>query len=66
MRIEIKTLGLAAYVKMENGGFVSYDAEQRVFTFDSDKSAEEWEIGYANSCCSRHDSELMSLRRFMR
>ena len=66
MRIRVKGLGLAAYVIANGGVFQSYSLEERLFDFESEREAEQWEIEYANSCCSRHDAEVMNLRKFMR
>jgi hypothetical protein len=70
MEIKVKRLGLAAYVKMCGAGFIAHEKDKStgryVFVFESDKSLPEWEVEYANSCCSLHDSEVMSLRKFMK
>lgn len=63
MIIEINKLGLAAYIKMKGG--VLLDVKGRTFTFDTDKTATEWEIEYLNSESYRHDSELVRLRNLM-
>jgi len=62
--IEIRGLGLAAYVRM-NGGIIK-GFQNRVFLFESERDANEWEIDYANACCSRHDAEVMNLRKLMK
>ncbi len=61
--IEVKKLGLAAYVKMRGGILVGY--ESNLFLFNSNKTIEEWNIEYLNSCCYRHDAELMALRNLI-
>lgn len=70
MEIKVKRLGLAAYVKMSGASFIAHekdpDTRRYMFVFDSNKSLAEWEVEYANSCCSLHDSEVMSLRKFMK
>lgn len=65
MRIEVRGLGLAAYVG-ENGGTLIGCDDSNVFTFESDKPKMEWEVEYENSCCSRHDSRVMAYRKFMK
>ena len=63
MIVEIRRLGLAAYIKMVGTPLLKY--ENRVFYFETERTAEEWEVEYSNSCCSRHDSELCELRKFL-
>lgn len=62
--IEVSRLGLAAFVKMHDGKLVKYEAGK--FYFESDRSVSDWEVDYTNSCCSRHDAELMNLRKLMK
>lgn len=63
--MEIRDLGLAAYLKM-NGVRLLNVREGNVFVFEGgSKSAKEWELEYVNSCCFKHDRELMSLRKLM-
>lgn len=60
MILKIRKLGLAAYIKMH--GAVLKDVKGNVFMFESEKSETEWEVEYLNSCCHRHDTELIHLR----
>jgi hypothetical protein len=63
MRIEVSSLGLAAYIKMRGNHFLGfYDAK---FIFESDKTTNDWQVEYMNSEAFMHDSELMSLRKLM-
>lgn len=62
MKIQTKKLGLAAYIKMSGEKLVAADPETRLFTFESDKTANQWEVEYLNSCCHEHDSVLIQLR----
>lgn len=62
--IAVGKLGLAAYIKMKQGGLLRYTNGN--FFFRSGKSLHDWEIEYANSCCARHDSEVCELRKFLR
>lgn len=62
--VKIGRLGLAAYVKMNGGIFVKY-LDGR-FYFETSKAVDAWEVDYINSCCSRHDTELMTLRKLMK
>lgn len=64
MRVEIKQLGLAAYVKINGGRILGY--QDGKFIMDTDKSEQEWEIEYMNSESFKHDSEVMYLRKLMR
>jgi len=64
VRVAIKRLGLAAYVKMNGGKFLGH--EDGHFMFDTEKSERDWEVDYVNSCCAKHDSEVMQLRKLMR
>jgi len=61
VRIDIKSLGLAAYIKQHGVELIS--CQKNNFVFESSKDAEYWEIKYANSCCSKHDGEVCNLRR---
>lgn len=58
--IETRKLGLAAYIKMEQGNFLG--VVDNKFRFESEMTAEEWDIRYCNTCCHRHDMEVMALR----
>ena len=63
--IDTRNLGLAAYLKMREIKLLGIK-EGNVFVFEcSDKTLRDWEIEYVNSCCFKHDRELMSLRKLM-
>jgi len=64
MRIETRKLGLAAFIKMNNGKLIEVASGK--FAFDSEKTESEWEVEYLNSCCHRHDTELINLRKLIR
>ena len=64
MRVETRKLGLAAYIKMNGGQLVKF--EQGKFHIDTDKDEQQWEVEYMNSCCHRHDTELVNLRKLMK
>jgi len=68
MIVETRKLGLAAFIKMHGGTLQSVDDTSNTFTFeaDSSKTAQAWEIQYQNSCCHRHDTELVNLRKLLR
>ena len=66
MRVEVRKLGLAAYMKMKDVEFKGYDADERHFVFESDRDEREWYVEYLNTDCHRHDTELMGLRTLMR
>lgn len=61
--IRTRRLGLAAFMKMNECAIVN--VYEGMFTFESDKTLQEWELLYTNSCCSRHDSEVCELRKFL-
>lgn len=65
MIVEVRDLGLAAYVKLK--GYSLLACENRVFRFECPEnvSKSELEIEYANSCCRQHDSNVMFLRQMM-
>lgn len=60
MQIAIGQLGLAAYIQMKGG--VLEKVENKVFYFESDKSAHDWRVEYNNSCCMMHDTLVCELR----
>ena len=63
MVIYTSNLGLAAFVKMNKEKFVGYNDKN--FQFESDKTIDQWEVEYLNSCCKQHDSELVMLRNYI-
>lgn len=64
--METKNLGLAAYLFMHGVKLISTETDGR-FVFERDvRDVREWEIEYVNSCCFRHDSALMTLRRMLK
>lgn len=65
MEIKVTSLGLAAYVHGQNEvTFLRYESESRSFVFSVVESR-DFEKDYLNCCCSRHDSNVMALRRYM-
>lgn len=69
MEVRVKRLGLAAYMKMKGAEFKGHEKDRfnkGEFVFESEQTARQWEVEYANSCCNLHDSEVMSLRKLMR
>jgi len=64
MRVETRKLGLAAFIKMHNEKLLEVNSGK--FIFESEKSESEWEVEYLNSCCHRHDTELIHLRKLLR
>jgi hypothetical protein len=64
--VETKNLGLAAYIKMQGGLLKTCSNGMFLFEQENERSEHEWEIEYTNSCCHRHDSELMQLRRLIK
>jgi hypothetical protein len=68
MIVETRKLGLAAFIKMHGGSLESVTNETNTFAFEdeSGKDAQAWELEYMNSCCHRHDTELVNLRKLLR
>ena len=62
--IRVKKLGLAAYIHSQGGLFV--DHRDGHFIFKSVRRENEWEVEYFNSCCYKHDTSVMSLRKFIK
>jgi len=63
--LEIDNLGLAAFMKMNGLKLVKVIGKCFVFDERDGMSEEEWKIKYLNSCCFRHDTELMMLRKLI-
>jgi hypothetical protein len=54
---------------MCGGELLGIKPETNTFRFDTGedkKSVDQWEFEYVNSCCHRHDTELVNLRKLMR
>lgn len=60
MRVTVKNLGLAAYIKLQGGIIVGSTAH--TVTFETDQTGQEWRQSYANSDFSRFNSELIELQ----
>lgn len=63
-RVQVKHLGLAAYIKME--GCKLIEVKDKLFVFESDITIEGWRVKYNNSCCMKHDSIVCELRHFLK
>lgn len=63
MEIKIKEMGLAGYLRIKNIKFLGYIND--MFCFESDITADEWNIEYMNTKCFTHDREIMSLRNLV-
>jgi len=59
--IRVKNLGLAGFVKMGGGKLITFNKGH--YVFESTRNLCEWEVEYLNSCCSKHDDQVMSLRQ---
>lgn len=68
MIVETRKLGLAAYIKMQGASLESVQSDSNTFAFEdgSGKDVKAWELEYMNSCCHRHDTELVNLRKLLR
>lgn len=64
MIIRVRHLGLAAFIRMK--GFDLMKVESKEFTFESDKSIQEWRVEYNNSCCMLHDAVVCELRHHLK
>jgi len=71
MVIDIREIGLAAFMKMKGCKVVSYDGH--IFVMDtghshhySDRDFDDWSLSYTNSCCCSHDNNLLQLRDMVR
>jgi hypothetical protein len=38
------------------------EVENKIFYFESDRSAHDWRVSYNNSCCMKHDTLVCELR----
>ncbi|MGW8177420.1 MAG: hypothetical protein ACWGQW_01270 [bacterium] len=65
-KVETRKLGLAAYIKMKGGELVKYANNKFTFEVEDGGTESEWEVRYLNSCCHKHDTELMNLRKLIR
>lgn len=63
--VETTNIGLAAFMKMS--GSILVKTDNKVFTFlgENGETIRDWDIKYANSCCRRHDSEVMYLKKLL-
>jgi hypothetical protein len=64
MKLKVRSLHLAAYIKTH--GAVLVDVEDGQFVFESEKSIKEWRIEHSASCCRRVDKELIDLRNLIK
>lgn len=63
-KIEVHQLHLAAYMKTNGATFIG--CANRMFSFTSERSLDEWRVEHANSCCRRVDMQLIELRRYLK
>jgi hypothetical protein len=54
-------LGLAAYIVMKGAKLTSI-TDKGVFILQSDKTLQEWEELYFQSCCKEHDTKVVEMR----
>jgi hypothetical protein len=64
MRIKVRPLHLAAYIKTHGG--VLLDIEDEQFVFESEKTTKQWRIEHSVSCCRKVDKELIDLRNLLK
>lgn len=64
--IKVRDLGLAAYIKMVGGRLIRFEERMIVFRVKEDKTVNDYRMEYLNTCCFRHDSELMTLRKLIK
>ena len=66
MTLRTKKLALAAYLKMHGATFQGHQDGQFVFAQDeAGKDIDAWQVEYLNSCCHKHDTELVNLRSLL-
>ena len=63
--VVIRDLGLAAFVHINGGKLLRYDGRNFVLEVNGGRTEENLRIEYLNSCCFKHDSEVMTLRKFI-
>ena len=65
--VEVKDLGLAAYIHVHPKGFKLLNCTSRIFRFELKNGAtlEELQVEYANSCCRSHDDAVRYLRQLL-
>lgn len=63
MKIKIRNLHLAAFVKINGAQLLGTDDGQ--FVFESSKTVAQWRMEHLNSCCRQVDRELLDLRRLL-
>ncbi len=66
MILEIKDIGLAAYMQMHNCRLIEYTGDGFEIATEDARTAEAWAVGYSNSCCCQHDQALLNLRNLVR
>jgi hypothetical protein len=64
MKIAIRDLGLAAYIRLKEKEATFIEFKEDKYVFESERDEDSWRVEYLNSCCYRHDSEVMALRVF--
>jgi hypothetical protein len=64
--LEIKDIGLCAYMKMNGFKVLGYDGQTFQMEGDDSKSFDDWSLEYTNSCCCTHDNQLLQLRDMVR
>ncbi len=62
--VSVRQLGLAAYMKMKNCTLLKVEGGN--FIFNTDRDLNDWRVEYMNSCCHRHDTELINLRSLLK
>ena len=63
MKISVRELHLAAYIKSNGGELVSL--ENGHFHFATNMSETDWRVRHINSCCIKVDNEMLSLKRMI-
>lgn len=62
--IQVKQLGLAAYIRMNGAELV--EVKNREFFLETPLTLDEWRLKYSNSCCMKHDALVCELRNFLK
>jgi hypothetical protein len=60
VRVNVKNIGLAAYIKLHGVEIIS--ATAHTVTFESDRTGQEWRTAYLNSEYARYNGLLIDIQ----
>lgn len=64
MNVQVKNLGLAAYMRLQGAEIIHATAQG--VTFETDRTGQEWRTAYANSEFSRFNGMLIEIQKLKR